>query len=65
MAYFTATAGPRKTKPPFGLPAIAWHTEQGLKISSNRLTAKDDYLFFAVFFFFLAAFFLAAIVDLL
>ena len=51
----------QKIKPPFGLPAIAWHTEQGLRNHRIALRRQDDYLFFAVFFF--LAFFLAAIVT--
>jgi len=60
---------PQKTKPPFGLPAIAWQTERGFEAQLHRLTAVEGYFFFFVAFFlvvvFLAAFFLAAMTDLL
>jgi hypothetical protein len=61
-------AEPQKTKPPFGMPAIAWQTERGFEAHLYRLTAVEGYFFFfAVFFLavFLAAFFLAAMIDLL
>ena len=52
-------------EPPFGLLAIAWQTERGLKYSIHRLAAMKAYFFFlAVVFlagaFFATVFFLAA-----
>jgi len=51
-------------KPLFGLPAIAWHAEQGLKTHNAALQRRYDYIFFFLVLVFLAAFFfLAAMVT--
>jgi hypothetical protein len=58
---------PRNRKPLFGLPAIARHIEQGLKIILTAEAVRNYifFFFFAVVFFLTAVFFLAAIGDLL
>jgi hypothetical protein len=53
-----------KTKPPFGLPAIAWHTEQGLMFTTSPKGDAGLHLFLFSCFLFLG-FFLSGHDDLL